>query len=245
MTPRENEHMQFLDASERYLGNRMDLAEKAAFEEKLAEDPILSQQFDEHKKLILGIESAVLKENLDEYHATVENDSGVKTLSDKKTSPYLWLGIAASIVVVLGLFLFFDKNDDNDALFATHFVPDPGLPTTMGTSENYTFYEGMVDYKREDYKTAITKWESLYAEKPENDTLNYFLGVAELANKNAANAITYLEKVAPVNESMFQEEIFHYLGLANLKAGNMEQAKQNFQKSKKPESAIILSELNN
>lgn len=243
MSNKETQATQFFEDSERYLTDAMTFSERAAFDEKLTTNPAFLSKFKEHKALILGIESAVLKEQLQHYHASFKTGRDKKTFTAKKAPSYLWFGMAASLVVLLGIFFFFNNSNHADALFAKHFVPDPGLPTTMGASENYTFFDGMVNYKREEYKTAITKWESLYETKANNDTLNYFLGVAQLANENALEAIPYLEKVVPEKESMFQVDIHHYLGLAYLKTGSIEKAKHNLQKSKKAESAEILDEL--
>ena len=102
----------------------------------------------------------------------------------------------------------------------------------------------MVDYKQENYQAAIEKWKPLLSEKPENDTLNYFLGVAYLAEKKDREAIDYLSEVSNNQSSMFLQESYYYLGLALLKSGEIEKAKTNFKKSNNDESQAILKELN-
>src|SRR5690606_2210724 len=82
-----------------------------------------------------------------------------------------------------------------------------GLPTTMGTASDYEFYYGMVSYKRKEYGDAILRWEPLYAANPENDTVVYFLGVANLANSNPRQATKYLEMAQTKTESVFYEAI--------------------------------------
>ena len=109
-------------------------------------------------------------------------------------------------------------------MFLEYFSPDPGLPTVMGNNDNYPFYEAMVDYKEGNYDVAIKKWRGLLVSKPNNDTLNYFLGVAHLANDDSKSAIPYLEKI-DVSESFFGKDAKHYLGLAHLKSGDIEKAK--------------------
>ncbi len=82
----------------------------------------------------------------------------------------------------------------------------------------------MVDYKQGNYDMAINKWEKLLAKKPENDTLNYFLGVSHLATGADNNAILFLKKVTNSN-SYFEKEARYYLGLAHLKNGEIDKAK--------------------
>src|SRR5690606_23244373 len=105
----------------------------------------------------------------------------------------------------------------NQKLYAEFFVPDPGLPTTMSSTNNYTFFDAMVNYKQGDYKTAIKKWETLEAANTENDTLIYFLGVAHLAKGNTEDAISYLEKSKDFKDSVFKNDAYYYLGMAHLK----------------------------
>ena len=78
----------------------------------------------------------------------------------------------------------------------------------------------------------------------EHFTLNYFLGVAYLAEKKEREAIDYLTEVSNTQSSMFLQESYYYLGLALLKSGEIEKAKTNFEKSNNDESQTILKELN-
>jgi len=118
-------------------------------------------------------------------------------------------------------------------------------PTTMSNNDNYEFYEAMVNYKQGDYKTAISKWEVLQKTKPNNDTLNYFIGVANMANKNETNAISFLENVTKNSEFTLVNDAYYYLGLAYLKVNKVDEAKANLLKSNTENSKALLSELNN
>src|SRR5690606_41157213 len=130
-----------------------------------------------------------------------------------------WFALAASFLILIGVSswaILISRNSSN-IVFAENFKPDPGLPTPMGTSSNYEFYYGMVSYKRKEYGDAILRWESLYAANPENDTVVYFLGVANLANSNPRQATKYLEIDRKSTESVFFEDIQYYLALSLLK----------------------------
>ena len=148
-----------------------------------------------------------------------------------------------AILIVLGGYTFLQGNslsNKNEQLFATYFRPDPGLPTTMSVSDNFDFFDAMVSYKQGDYNKAITKWEVLLKEKPDNDTLNYFIGVAYLANGNEDQAITFLQWSSEHQESKFLKETYHYLGLANIKKGDLDKGKKNLELSDLPESKEVL-----
>jgi len=137
----------------------------------------------------------------------------------------------------------FKSQERNQQLYATYFQPDPGLPTTMSSSTDFLFFEAMVFYKQGDYEKAITKWDPLLKEKPKNDTLNYFLGVAHLANENEDEAITFLQWASEHQQSRFLSDIYHYLGMAHLKQGDEERALIALRKSDLKKSKDLLEEL--
>ena len=101
----------------------------------------------------------------------------------------------------------------------------------------------MVSYKQGAYAEAIAQWEPLLNEKPKNDTLNYFVGVAHLANNNESEAITFLQWATEKENSQFLSDAYYYLGLSYLKKGNKENAIHFFKLSKHKKSTALLSEL--
>jgi tetratricopeptide (TPR) repeat protein len=155
----------------------------------------------------------------------------------------LFYAIAASAVILLGIFWVFNPSNSNEKLYNDYFSVDPGLPTTMGSNDGYSFYDGMVNYKRKEYDEALEKWKLLLPQKNDNDTLNYFIGVTYLAKGNTEEAIPFLEKVTAQMESMFLEDSYFYLGLSNLKNDNKEKAIDYFKKSNHPEAQKILKVL--
>lgn len=237
-----------LETIESYLNNTMKNGERATFEKQLETDPNFKLMLEDVKGTLLGIEAAALKEKLDDFHSEMIPVRKLSSENSSKTtkssgSRIFQLLIAASIVLAFGLFYFMNQASPSEKLFAKHFKVDPGLPTTMSTSTNYNFYDGMVNYKREEYTIAIEKWEGLLAEKPQNDTLNYFLGVANLANGNAEKASAFLSEATKINSSIFIEEAYYYAALAEIKKGNNKTAIEILSKSKSPQSLSLLDEL--
>ncbi len=231
-----------LEAVERYINGTMADAELKTFTAKLDTDSEFRTQVNDIKTLLTGIEEQSLKEQLDEFHKDIKKQSSNKGSAKVRYLQFRKLVAAAAIIMALGSFWFFNQNP-NERLYSKYFTPDPGLPTTMSNSTNFEFYDAMVNYKQGDYKTAIKKWQRLSANTPNNDTLNYFLGVAHLANKNEHVAIEFLEKSVQNDNFSLIDDAYYYLGLSYLKEGDAELAKTYFKKSSVEHSQALISEL--
>lgn len=234
---------ELLEAVERYDSDAMAKEERMAFEERL-KDPSFKLLVEDIRITLLGIETQVLKERMDEFHNDMIENPTVKPHSTKTSIlSFSKIALAAGIIIALGVFWIF-SGSSNDRLYAKYFKPDPGLPTTMSSSDNFAFYEAMVNYKQKDYQTAISKWKKLDQKTPDNDTITYFLGVANLANNNSDDAVFYLKKTIHHPESVFLEDAQYYLGLAYLKSDNTEAAIRAFEQSNSEKSQELLRELN-
>ena len=140
--------------------DQMTPAEKAGFESRMASDPTLKAKFLEFKALFGAIEEAGLRLAMDHFHEGVQDDGKERRLSTASRTVYRMAAAIAVLMTLGGIWYFYYPND-NERLFAAYYTPDPGLPTVMGNSDNYMFYEAMVDYKQEDYGTALQKWKGL------------------------------------------------------------------------------------
>ncbi len=211
---------------DRFLNKNLNKIEIANFEKRLLSDKTFNQNYKEQKLLSNAIEEQVLSNKLNHFHEKAT--SKVVSINNSPSSKYRKLAIAASIAIIIGLggFWFYNQPTSNQKVFATYFKPDPGLATTMGTTTEYKFLDAMVDYKQGNYEKAIKKWEPLSKNNPTNDSINYFMGVANLANNDANSAIKYLIPVSKNEVSVFNKEANFYLGLAYLKIDNVELAKK-------------------
>lgn len=239
-----NISQELLETIERYLNDAMDANDRLSFEKKMQESSVLRQQVVETEMLVSGIKKAVLKNKLDSIHTNLLQNNNTKKETTKVFKlNFRSLSIAATVLILAGGFWMKYQQSSSDTLFNQYFKADRGLVTTMSASDNYDFNDAMVDYKNAKYDLAIQKWEVLLESKTENDTLNYFLGVAYLANKSEAKAISYLKKVVSQDQNQFTSDSYYYLGLAYLKADNEKLAIDNLKKSNSPSSDSIISEL--
>lgn len=252
MNSNNNISQEQLEEIESYLNDTLPDERREQFENKMNSDSEFRLLVEDVKELLLGVESVSLRNKLDDFHDEMVpvhtlDPQPAQTSNRSKSDRFriFRMVAAAAVIISLGVFWFASQGSPSEKLFAKHFSPDPGLPTTMGSAQNFEFYDAMVNYKQGDYNKAIQKWEALRASKIKNDTLHYFLGVAHLANGNENEAIGRLKELFENNTNSFKQETAYYLGLAYLKAGNVEDAKKYLTFSETESGDQILSELNN
>lgn len=215
---------------ETYLEQKSVSEKETMWNEKLTQIPNVEEKIEHVKKVNEEIEDSIRQSKIKGFHEHVavdEKDSDIKNPRNKKIrlNP-MWYAAAAVLVVIFGILWMMQSINSPEKIFATHFEADPGLRTVMGAENDYDFYEGMVAYKRKEYKEAINWWQKLLPEKENNDTLNYFLGIAFLAQGNAEKSLEYLEPAKKFNEGIFKEDAAYYTALAKIKLGQIEAAKQ-------------------
>ncbi len=233
------------DLIERYLDIKVVSEKENFYAEILASLPNVQEKIAQVKAAREEIEDSIRQSKLNEFHKFVPNKN--KRTREFKTQKVnlktIWYAMAALMVVLLGIFWMMQNINSSEKIFAEHFKPDPGLRTVMSANSNYTFYEGMVAYKRREYSEAITMWQQLLLEKEDNDTLNYFLGVAFLAEGNARKSLEYLEPAKNFSKGVFIEDAAHYTALAKIKTGQLEEAKLLLRKYPSDRNNALLEDL--
>lgn len=234
--PDTQETQELIDA---YLLETLPSAERAEVEERMRLFPDFRDQVHAQQAFIRSVEEFHLKKSMNEFHEELE------IIPHRNWHSPGWWALAASILILLGVstWAILGSGNSPQKVFASTFKPDPGLPTTMSTSSDYEFYFGMVNYKRQEYSDAIAKWEPLYAAEPKNDTVVYFLGVANLANGNARQASKYLKMAQSMDQSVFYEDACYYLALSLLKENKVVEAQQVLSKSTTPQSKMLLKKI--
>lgn len=229
------------DRIEAYCLKQMSPQQRQQFENELADNPQLQQQADELKLLIEGIETYALREKMNEFHQSLHPP---KPSATRSLRPWMYSAVAA-VAAVLILWLLVDFSNTSEKIYARHFVPDPGLPTTMSTTENFKFFEGMVDYKQKNYQTALNKWLPLLDQKPTNDTLQYFVGVTYLALGETEKALPYIDQALQNKPSIFNQDALYYKALVLVKHGDFDAAQQLLQQSDTERNLRLLEAINN
>ena len=232
---------------EQYILAQMPDVEKVAFAKRLSSDPEFQNKFETVRLLLVGVQEAALKNRLEVFHNNLISSAKNPVQTSRKLFLVKrWL-VAASIIVIagFGVLLLMNRNSKEEKLFAAYYKPDPGLISAMSsTSDNYLFDRAMIDYKVGDYDAALKTWESMLVAKPENDTLDYFIGSAYLAKEKNELALTHFQKVIANVNSYFLNDARWYTGLLLLKEDRINEAIPFIEKSEHHDKESLLLKLN-
>ncbi len=113
----------------------------------------------------------------------------------------------------------------------------------MGVTDHYEFEKAMVDYKTGQYEEAIAAWNKLLLKNPGNDTLNYFIGSALMADKEFKQAKIYFDKVIEFPASVFIQNARWYKALILLKEGNKKEALELLKLTEHPKKEALIHKL--
>jgi len=219
---------------ELYILKKLPEKEQQAFEQELKEKPELQKELEIQKKLMLAVEAGAIRNHLNTIHK--------KLFGRQKV--IRWFAAAASILILISVSIWLiNRPSKAERLFAANLTVDPGLPVPMSATDNYVFYDAMVDYKTGKYEEAINKWQPLLNAEPLNDTLNYFIGVAFFNDEKYEQAIPFFEQVRLLNSPAFLGKSEWYMALSFIKIKDFESLKILAEKSQS-ENAYRIRELN-
>jgi predicted Zn-dependent protease len=219
-----------IELIQRYLDESLTEGERHEVEYRLKEEPILQVLYKETRQLIQGIRYNHLQsklEQLRELEAVLPNEL---TPKEKSFSRFVPLSIAATIVIMVGIwfFAFRDTRPLNEKLFAQSFEtfdsPGSGL-TRSEDSSNETFRaKAYVAYDNADYKQAILLFKKALQTEKDDPILHLCLGNAYLATNQLELAEETFRHMLQEHEDLVTQSTW-YLALTYLKQGNIERTK--------------------
>ncbi len=184
---------------EAYLLGTMDAVDRNQFEKERQNNPDFDKIVSEHSELLRAVEIGALREQLAKIH--------LSQVAKRPSISRFWFAVAAGMALLVVSVIWWQMQPNQyGKLFATHVSVDPGLPVPMSASVNgmYKFYDAMVDYKVENYDLAFSKWSNLLETKPNNDTIQFYIGMALFNQEAFLESLPYFTKVEKNSESVFQ-----------------------------------------
>ncbi len=227
-----------------YLNGTLSNSNKLDFEKRLKEDSELYEEFIIQKDLFHSLDdnSWAFEEqpNLDEVNTLktyFESDdaksiaaaiakSNTDYQSSKKTVfklPRFVYPIAASIALILGYFLLFEKNTTTDSLYAEYKNWDdlPSLTVRADDNDN-SLTKGQTAFKNKEYKEASAIFNN-YLKNNTNPQATTYLGVSYIELEEYELAIKTFNSLLE-GQSLDRSKGYWYKSLVYLKLGDKAKA---------------------
>lgn len=215
---------------EEYLANSMDADAKAAFEQRLSEDPALREALELNREVNLALKNplALKLENdlkgIGEKFSTEYQQKEVVKQKSKRLALYKWSAVAA--VVLLGLFGWLWSNQNapsNDTLFATFYeaYPVTNQIRSAKTPLETDFRKAQEQYQRGDYANTIQSIDQLLERdsliREDRIELHFYKGIAHLGIAEYGSAQHQLQLVKVDTKNAYLQQALWYLALIALK----------------------------
>lgn len=218
-----SEVLKNIEEIESYFEGKLSLEDKLLFETKLESSPELVAEL----KLYKQIRSVIVEKGKEDLKnkfilADKELDGRASVISIGKKTNYKILSLVASVIVVIGISIFFFLNKKNDysELTNKYYEAEKGLPIEMGTSNK--FDNLMNSYKSGNLNDANRQLDELLKKNSQNDTLRYFYAVVNDELKNYQPAIIDYSSI-PSSSHYFQKAQYR-LVLTYLKTNDKNKA---------------------
>jgi FimV-like protein len=215
----EAETLQLFDD---YAGNRLSTEKLKEFEMRLEADQEFKKEFDEYIQIVNGI-----KEFERERLKEIMKDRKIRFINREPRNKIIYRAVAAAAIILILLvpaYIVYRTTTFTTRLTAEFYIKDPGLPVTMGASNNQLLGKAMIEYKDGNFQKSLDILNKLLVQNPANDTLNYYAGICNYELNNNTKAAEQFLRISS-NESVFYFPSKYDLGLVYIKNRDFEKAK--------------------
>ncbi|MGD1844753.1 MAG: hypothetical protein ACFB10_05105 [Salibacteraceae bacterium] len=191
-----------------YVEGRMDAAEQASFETRMANDPNLADAVALHQEATAAVQ-AVAREAL---------KNRIQSLDEKAPSSNarLWIGIAASVALLVVATWWWSSNSSAppSELYATYYENYPDRLSTLSSSDAL-LKKAMAFYQNQQFDSSIVYLLQLKPTFQPPEAIDLYLGLSELGAKRPEKALLYFHSVKD-QQAAFAEVAHWYEVLALL-----------------------------
>jgi len=153
---------------------------------------------------------------------------GADHKTQKKTTPkrFAPLGIAASVILLLGTIFFFNQGVNNQELFDDYYTSYPNIYTQKGASDDdkTLFEKTMILYDAKQYPLAQQNFETINSERELTNGERFYYGITLLEVNDTKNALAQFKNISNTSSPLYKDAQW-YLALCYVKGNHVNKAK--------------------
>ncbi|MCG2429789.1 hypothetical protein [Aequorivita xiaoshiensis] len=214
-----------------YLENELSSSERETFERKLNEDSQFEAEFLEFKNIYIILENRLSPQRASVLETIKQSNSNFNYKSSKVTSektekkvikfkPWKY-GVAASILLAIGIFIFNNFSKPTYSDFATQET----ISLTVRSDGNETTKNAEVAFNSAEYAKALIYFNELLKVEPNNLQLQYYKSVVLVELSEYDEADSLLKKIQE-NNSVYASKAKWISALSYLKQKRYKEAKE-------------------
>jgi hypothetical protein len=217
---------EWIDRTERYLGDEMDPEERKAFEAELSTNEELRKAFELYsninKTMSVTPNEEELKMTLQQMRQKYFTGGAVVKKSSFKT----WLAVAASVLVIViaGIYFLFPSNT-SEKLYAQFAVHEPLHIQQRGNITDSLAAEAAAKFNNKDYYGALPVLQEYVAQQPDDIQAEFALGICNLELVMYPEAKKIFSEVSS-GQTAYADAAKWYLALTALKEKNIAECRK-------------------
>jgi len=217
-----------------YILGRLSPKEEEGFAQELKSNPDMTILYKQRLLLLEGIEAQgdiELKKRLKDIHKKFEGeDQAIEKSGGPGRSIFLLLAAAT----LAALAYFFYSQDlkpvkmEDEKIYASSYEPYEFSSGTRSDEADKSFGNAVAQYNNKEYDAASNSFEKLLTLDSQNLEYKFGYALSKLLGSTPEEGKDLMQLIISKNDPVFKDQAIWFLGLAELKSGNREKAKQLF-----------------
>jgi tetratricopeptide (TPR) repeat protein len=234
-----SQHLRSIEEIEDYLSGELDEHLEYSIEDEISINQSLASEvrlFNEINEAISEKDVMNLRLALSAMGKNTKRPEmrGIRSALSFKLKNRFWYAVAASVVVFIGINIFFyDHSNTNSKIYSEFYQPavcSSGTTRSRTNAEELILNQALTMLNKKEYDEALKLFSDILDKDNKNSAAIFYTGTIYQMKGQYADAIQLYSKVAENEDNLFTEQSNWYIGLCYLKIDQRDKAIDQFKK---------------